>query len=157
VKRTRATPLIGLAVVGIVVGFLLEFGAAATGIAILIPPLSLPVTLVVIAAIVVGFAIPIRRATRGNSKTMIDPFRAMRVAVLAKASSLSGALLAGWGLGILVYLVTRSVLPASSAIWLAVAATVGGVVLLVAGLVAEHLCTLPPPEDDEGQPEESHA
>ena len=64
---------------------------------------------------------------------------------------------AGWGLGILVYLVTRSVLPASSAIWLAVAATVGGVVLLVAGLVAEHLCTLPPPEDDEGQPEESHA
>lgn len=156
-KRTRATPLIGLAVMGIVVGFLLEFGAAATGIPILIPPLSLPVTLVVIAAIVVGFAIPIRRATRGTSKTMIDPFRAMRVAVLAKASSLSGALLAGWGLGILVYLVTRSVLPASGAIWLAVAAAVGGVVLLVAGLVAEHLCTLPPPEDDEGQPEESHA
>jgi hypothetical protein len=157
VKRTRATPLIGLAVGGIVVGFLLEIGAAATGAAILIPPLSLPVTLVVIAAIVVGFAIPIRRATHGKSKRMIDPFRAMRVAVLAKASSLSGALLAGWGLGILVYLVTRSVLPATSAIWLSVAAAVGGVVLLVAGLVAEYLCTLPPPEDDEGQPEESHA
>ncbi|MDQ1607757.1 MAG: hypothetical protein QOE16_489 [Microbacteriaceae bacterium] len=156
-KRTRATPVIGLAVVGAVVGFLLEFGAAAAGLAILVPPLSLPVTLVVIAAIVVGFAIPIRRATRGTAKTMIDPFRAMRVAVLAKASSLSGSLLGGWGLGILLYLVSRPVLPSTNAIWLAVAATVGGVVLLVAGLVAEHLCTLPPPEDDEGQPEESHA
>jgi hypothetical protein len=157
VKRTRATPLIGLAVVGIAVGFLIEVGAAGAGLAILVPPISLPVTLVVIAAIVVGFAIPIRRATRGTAKTMIDPFRAMRVAVLAKASSLSGALLGGWGLGILLYLLTRSVLPTANSIWLAVAATVGGFVLLAAGLVAEYLCTLPPPEDEDGQPEESHA
>ena len=155
-KRTRPTPLIGLAVAGLVIGFLVELGSAGAGLAVFIPPLSLPITLVAIAAIVIGFAIPIRRATHAKVRTRIDPFRAMRVAVLAKACSLSGALLTGAGIGVLVYLLSRSVLPASGAIWQAVAATFGAAILLAAGLVAEYLCTLPP-EDDDTRPEGSHA
>ncbi|WP_223692219.1 DUF3180 domain-containing protein [Leifsonia poae] len=155
-KRSRPTPLIGLGVAGAVVGFLIELGAAGSGVAVFIPPLTLPITLVVIAVIVVAFAIPIRRATHGRAGRPIDPFQAMRVVVLAKACSLAGALLTGAGVGILIYLLSRAVLPAGNAIWLSVAATVGSAVLLIAGLVAEHMCTLPP-EDDDDHPENAHA
>jgi hypothetical protein len=118
---------------------------------------SLPITLIAIAAIVVILAVPIRRAVLGRSKARIDPFHATRVAVLAKASSLSGALLTGSGIGILAYELTRPVLPAADSIWLAVIATFGAAVLLAAGLVAEHMCTLPPPSDEDDVPAHDHA
>lgn len=148
-RRTHATPLIGMGVAGIVIGFLLETATVTGGGAILVPPLSLPITLIVIAGIVVGFAVPIRRAVLGRSKSRIDPFRALRVAVLAKASSLAGGLLTGAGIGILAYQLTRTVLPAVDSIWLTAVAGLGAVVLLIGGLVAERMCTIPPPSDDE--------
>ncbi|TAM66848.1 MAG: DUF3180 domain-containing protein [Microbacteriaceae bacterium] len=156
-KRTRPTPLIGLGVAGIVIGFLWELGTVAAGGAVLVPPLSLPITLIAIAIIVVVFAIPIRRAVQGRSKARIDPFRAARVVVLAKACSLAGALLTGGGLGILSYQLTRSILPSAGSLWLAGAATFGALVLLIAGLIAEHLCALPPSDDEEEKLPSQHA
>jgi hypothetical protein len=153
VKRTHPTSLLGLGVLGLVVGFLGELTAAGTGIAVFIPPITLPITLVAVAIIIVAFAVPIRRAVRGRSSRRIDPFQATRIVVLAKACSLSGALLTGAGLGILVFLLTRDVLPSSNAILLTALGTAGAVVLLVAGLVAEFFCTLPPDSDDEPEPE----
>ena len=149
--RTRATTLIGLGVVGLVVGFLGELAAAGTGLAVFIPPLTLPITLVAVAVIIVAFAVPIRRAVRGRSSRRIDPFQATRIVVLAKACSLSGALLTGAGAGILIYILTRDVLPASNAILLTSLGTAGAVILLVAGLVAEFFCTLPPDDKDDDQ------
>ncbi len=154
-KRTHATPLVGLAAAGAVVGFLIEFAAAASGTAVFVPPVSLPITLVVIAALVVAFAVPIRRAVRGRSGRPIDPFRAMRIVVLAKACSLAGALLAGAGLGVLVYFLSRSVIPGSSTLGPVIATTIGALLLLIAGLIAEWLCMLPP--DDKDDPEKVHA
>ncbi|CAM5397958.1 DUF3180 domain-containing protein [Leifsonia shinshuensis] len=148
-KRTRPTSLIGLGVLGLVVGFLGELAAAGTGLAVFIPPLTLPITLVAVAIIVVAFAIPIRRAVRGRSSRRIDPFQAMRIVVFAKACSLSGALLTGAGVGILVYVLTRDVLPSSNAILMTALGTAGAVILLIAGLVAEFFCTLPPDDDDD--------
>ncbi|HEY0260882.1 MAG TPA: DUF3180 domain-containing protein, partial [Lacisediminihabitans sp.] len=81
----------------------------------------------------------------------IDPFYATRVLVLAKASALSGALLTGFGIGITVYLLTRSVVPVSS-VGPAVATIIGSGVLLAGGLVAEHMCTIPPGDDDDDDP-----
>lgn len=151
--RTRATPLLGLGLAGAVFGFLLEVALAAAGLPLFVPPVSLPLTLVVIALIVVGFAIPIYRTVHGKRRARIDPFQAMRVAVLAKASSLAGAMLAGLGLGVLFYMLSRSVLPGRDATALGIAATVGAVVLLAGGLVAEWLCTLPPPRDENAEGE----
>lgn len=155
-RRTHATTLIGLGLAGVVIGFLLETGVVAAGLPVLVPPVSLPITLIAIAAIVIILAVPIRRAVLGHSKTRIDPFHATRVAVLAKASSLAGALLTGSGIGILAYELTRPVLPAADSIWLAVVATCGAAVLLAAGLVAEHMCTLPPPSDEDDVPAHDH-
>ncbi|MEO7017813.1 MAG: DUF3180 domain-containing protein [Leifsonia sp.] len=158
-KRTGAAGIIALAVAGAVVGFLTELAAAGAGLAVFIPPLTLPITLIAIAVIVVAFAVPIRRATHpaeGRTPRRIDPFQAMRVVVLAKACSLSGALLTGVGIGFLVYLLSRDVLPATSPLLLTAAATLGSAILLAAGLIAEHMCTLPP-DDKDDQPENAHA
>ena len=154
-RRTRPTTLIGLGVLGVVVGFLVELGASGMGLAVFVPPLTLPITLVAVAIIIVAFAIPIRRAVRGRSSRRIDPFQAMRIVVLAKACSLSGALLTGAGVGILLYLLTRDVLPASNALLLTALGSAGAIVLLIAGLVAEFFCTLPP--DDDEDPETARA
>jgi hypothetical protein len=163
VKRSRPTPLIGLGLLGLVVGFLLEVAAASFGAPIVIPPVTLPVALVFIGVILVVLAWPIRQATRSGDRTgrggtaapgspkrrRVDPFQAMRIAVLAQASSHSGSLLLGGALGIVFYLLTRSASPAASSLWLAVAAGVGALVLLIAGLVAEHFCVLPPDDDEQ--------
>lgn len=150
-RRTRATPLFGLGVAGIVIGFLVETGLVAAGLPLLVPPVTLPITLIAIAVIIIVFAVPIRRSVLHRSAQRIDPFHAARVAMLAKASSLAGALLTGTGIGILANLLSRSVLPSGGTIWLAAVATFGAASLLVAGLVAEHLCTLPPPSDKDDE------
>ena len=147
--RTHATPLIGLGVLGLVFGFLLEFGSEALGGSLIIPPISLPLTLVAIGAIVVGFSIPIRRAVTGRSKNPIDPFQALRIVVLARASSRVGALLTGVTLGALIYFTTRPVLPGVGSLWLTIGSCIGAVLLAVAGLIAEYLCTLPKDDDDD--------
>lgn len=148
-KRTRATPLIGLAALGFVTGFLVEYGSEALGRPLIIPPITLPLTLLMMAGIVLALAIPVRRAVTGKRQGRIDPFRAMRVAILAKASSHGGALLTGAALGAVVYFTTRPVLPAIGSMWLAIATCVGAAALTAAGLFAEHLCTLPKDDDDD--------
>lgn len=143
-KRTRPFSLISLALAGAIVGFLLQIGLASGGRPILVPPVTLPITLVAAAALVLAFAIPVHRAIRGPVRREVNPFRAMRVVVLAKASSLVGGLVAGFGLGCTIYVLSRTIVPEVSSLWLSIASAAGGVVLLVAGLVAEQLCALPP-------------
>jgi dolichol kinase len=155
--RTHSTTLIAVGLVGLVVGFLMELGYAATGHAVFVPPLSLPLALVVIAIIVLAFAVPIRRSVTGRSRERINPFRAMRVAALAKASSLAGGVLLGVTIGILLYLLSRTAIPAIGSIWLTVGSAVAAAVLMAAGLVAEFFCTIPPADDDTDEMKEARA
>ena len=148
-KRTHASTLVAFTVGGLAFGYLGELALVSGGSSALVPPLSLAITLVGVAAIVVAMAWPIRQAVRGSAKNRIDPVRAARVAVLAKASSVTGALVLGVGLGITLFLLTRSVLPPAATIWMGVATAVGAALLLAGGLVAEHFCTLPPDEPDD--------
>src|SRR6187431_3264144 len=124
-KRTRASTIIAFTLGGLVVGYLLDLAIVTAGSKALVPPISLAITLVGVAVIVVALAWPIRRAVKGKATKHLDPFRAMRIAVLAKACSLSGALVLGVGLGITLFLITRSVVPAASTIWLALATAIG--------------------------------
>jgi hypothetical protein len=154
-KRSNPTPLLGLGMLGLVLGFLIEISATSSGLSIILPPLTMPLTLVAIGVIVVLLAWPIRQSTKGKRNRRVDPFVAMRVAVLAKASSLSGALLLGLGIGLVLYILTRSVLPAVSSLWLAIGMALGAAVLLAGGLLAEHFCTLPPDDDQKERGEVS--
>jgi len=145
-SRTRPTPLLLAALVGVLLAFALDSVLAMRGVAVLVPPVSLAVALVLIGAVVLALAWPVRRAAKGERR--IDPFYATRVVILAKASALAGALLAGAAAGILIYLLTRAVVPLGSTL-AAGGTVVAAVLLVIAALVAEHLCALPPDEPTE--------
>ena len=147
-SRTKPLHLVLLAAFGAVAAWLLETVLAASGRAVLLPPVTLAIALVLIGAIVVIMALPVQGAK-------VDPIYATRVVMLAKASSLSGALLGGAGLGIAFYLLGRAVLPGVGSITMAFACAAGAILLLVAGLIAEHMCTIPPDDDpkNDGRPD----
>lgn len=73
----------------------------------------------------------------------VDPVYAVRVLAFAKASSLAGAVLGGACAAVLVFVLTRPVI-ADALLPSSIIAVVGAFVLLVAGLVAESWCLLPP-------------
>ncbi len=150
---TRTNPLHLVLLVGFggIIMWGIETMLAASGRAVLVPPFTLGVALVLIGVVVVLMALPVRRVSRRVPGSSVDPFYATRVVIIAKASSLAGALLAGGGLGVGVFLLSRPVLPAVGSITMAFAAALGAVVLLVAGLVAENMCTIPPDDPDQTQ------
>ncbi|MFJ4037242.1 DUF3180 domain-containing protein [Microbacterium sp. NPDC090007] len=148
-KRTGAGILIIALVIGAVVGFVVDTMLTAMGGTTFSPAASLPTILVLLGAVVVALAIPVFRAARGRSPQRIDPFRALRIAMLAKASSLLGAVSAGFAIGLLGYLLTRPVTPSIGSMGSIIATLVGGAVLVVAGLVAEQLCTIRKDDDDD--------
>lgn len=147
--RTPPVALIIAALVGAALAFGLDTVLALRGIAVLVPPVSLAVALVLIGGVVLALAWPVRRAARGERR--IDPFYALRVVVLAQASAVAGALLAGGAAGILLYLLTRAVVPLGSTL-AAGGTVVAAVLLMIAALVAEHWCALPPDDPTEETP-----
>jgi hypothetical protein len=151
-KRTNLSTLILLAVLGGVGGAFLETALAASGTPVIIPPYTLAFALAAIGVIVILLAVPIRRHTRGKSHAPIDPYYATRVLMLAKACALSGALLTGIGIGVTIYLLTRSNVPGVGSVGSAIATVVGAAVLLTGGLIAEHMCTIPPGDDEDDDP-----
>ena len=88
--RTRALPLIVLAVIGGIAALLLQLALGAAGMPKITPQVPLSVTLVLIGVIVVVLALPVRRAVRLHEHARVDPFYATRVVLIAKASALSG-------------------------------------------------------------------
>ncbi|QNO37645.1 DUF3180 family protein [Protaetiibacter sp. SSC-01] len=155
--RTRPGLLALLALGAGVVAIALQLGLGAVGLSKIVPQVTLAVTLVLIAVVVVVIALPVRRATRAARdraadappRPRVDPFYATRVVLIAKASAVTGSLLGGAAAGLVGELLIRPVSAASS-VWAGVAMLVGSVLLLVAGLLAEGWCVLPP--DDEDQP-----
>lgn len=148
-KRTSAGSLIVAGVLGIATGFLIDQVLTSAGRATFTPAVTLPILLVLLGVVVIALAVPIRRATRSTTKTSVNPFRALRIAMLAKASSIVGAAIGGVGLGLLVFLTTRPVTPSVGSLGTVIATAVCGALLVVAGLVAEHLCTIRKDDDDE--------
>ncbi|MGL3149341.1 DUF3180 domain-containing protein [Microbacterium sp. A82] len=147
-KRTSAVALILLALVGGGAGYLLDHLLTVSGRATFAPSGFLPVLLLLIAAAVLALAWPVRRSVQGRTAGRIDPFRAIRAATLARASSLLGALMAGFGAGLGVFLLSRPVTAQVGSIVAMAALVVSSLVLVAAALVAEHFCTLPKEPDD---------
>nr|WP_208379807.1 DUF3180 domain-containing protein [Microbacterium endophyticum] len=140
--------MIVAAVLGTGVGFLIDQMLTAGGRPTFTPHVTLPILLVLLGAVVVVLAIPIRRATRSALATPINPFRALRIAILAKASSIVGAAMTGIALGLVLFIATRPVQPSLGSMATTIATIVCGVVLIAASLVAEHMCTIRKDDDD---------
>lgn len=153
-KHTRPTTLVGLGVLSVIAGYLLDAALVSSRMPALVPPLALGLVLLALGGVVVSLALPVRRTARGESTERIDPYYATRVLLLAKASGLTGALFGGLAGGLLAFLLTRGVGVAIGSLVPTVVAVVGGLGLLVGGLVAERMCTVPPDGDgdDAGGP-----
>lgn len=147
-KRTRISTIISILIVAAVAGLAAEAALAATLHPVYVPPTTLGLALFAIAAIVVSLAVPVFRVARGRTREPIDAYYATRVVLIAKASSVAGALFGGAVGGVLVYLLTRGVVVPAGSLVPTVTTVVGGIVLLAAGLVAEFMCTVPPGDDD---------
>lgn len=148
-KPTTPGLPIALAGAGGVLTYLLEVGLVAAGRPSFVPPFTFPISLVVIAALVLVFGWPIRQVLRGKRSERLDPFRAMRVVLLAKATVLVGALLGGAALGVAAHIVGRPVMAQSDDLVRALLSVAASVVAIVAGLVVERWCTLPPDDDED--------
>lgn len=147
-KRTGLREVVVGLMVGMTVGYLLQNILVSSGAHLLVPPVSFTITVVIAAITVFSLAWPIRSVLRGTRKRPINALFASRVAMFAKASSLSGAVLTGFGAGLAYFALTRSVAPGAVTVVLLSVAVLGGALLLTAGLLAERFCTLPPGDDD---------
>ncbi|KAA9106518.1 DUF3180 domain-containing protein [Microbacterium rhizomatis] len=148
-KRTSPGILLLSAVIGLAVGFLLDNALTAAGRPTFTPVITLPILLVLLGLLTLALAIPIRRATRGRAGAPVNPFRALRVAMLAKASSIVGAAVGGLAVGLLVFLLTRPVSPSVGSVGAIILTGVACAILITAALISEHLCTIRKDDDDE--------
>lgn len=145
-RRTSAGVLVVLALVGAGAGFLVDQVLTAMGRVTFTPSLLLPVLLLIVGAAALALAWPVRRSVRTGVR--IDPFRATRAVTLARASSLLGAIMAGFGAGLLVFLLSRPIDPQVGSTVAMIALIASAVVLVIASLIAEQFCTLPKDPDD---------
>ncbi|WP_449278141.1 DUF3180 domain-containing protein [Leucobacter sp. GX24907] len=135
-------------------GVLLQVARSSRGYAPLIPPLTLPATLVLFALAVLVLGLMLRRAVRRETGGNVNPSTAVLILAAARASLFVGVVFGGFGAGLALSLLGRSV-PAAVGTWLPMVLVLGaGLVLAVCGVIAERCCRIPPPEDGEGEAEE---
>ena len=147
--------LVGFSVVGLVLGISISQLSAGFGFEFPVSPTSLPVSLVAIAIANYVFSFPIYRYRRqldryqeGIRPGRPNPFYAVRVLILARASVLAGALFAGWHSGLLIWLVSFSVAP-DNLIRSSSFGLIGAVALIIGGLVSQWNCKTPSNSDSD--------
>lgn len=146
--RTSPLALLVAAVIGGGAGYLLDHVLTSAGRPTFAPALMLPILLVLLGGLCLALAWPIRRSLQDPEAPRIDPFRALRIAMLAKSSSILGAVVGGVALGLLLYVFTRPVAPALGSVGTTIATAVAAALLTAAALIAEHFCTLPKDPDE---------
>lgn len=155
---TRKRDLAGTIVAVAVVGYLL-----LSGLYRWFPPITVwtGLSLLVVAIVEAAWAFHVRAKINagqiGVGAGRLHPLSVARGVVIAKASAWVGAIVAGWWLGVLVYL-----LPRRSALQVAaddtkgvVVAVVSALTLVVAALWLQHCCKAPeePPDGGDAAPE----
>jgi len=115
-------------------------------------PLTAPVPIAVLGVAVLVTAVALRRRLRGAPGTKPPhPIGVARLAVLGKTSSHVAAILAGAYAGyVLLLLRNLDAAVRGERALVALAAVAAAALLMVAGLILELACRLPPTADDEG-------
>ena len=99
------------------------------------------IVLVFISCGVLFAGLPVRRFLRGQAKKPLDPLRAMRTLVLAQSAALTGALVTGWYVAQVLVLLPNFDIDSQRTLGVrAAASAAGGVLLAIAGLVAQAMC-----------------
>ena len=146
-RPVRARVLVALALALFVVGWCWQLVSRSQGAALLTAPWTVSIALIVLAAVILALAWPIRRRLNAEQGRRIDPFHAMRVLALARAGQLTGACVGGFLAGCVLFFL---LLPQAGLRLAASSLTAAGaaIVLVVVSVIAERFCKLPP-EDGE--------
>jgi hypothetical protein len=154
-KPTKILSLVIAAASAAIATYLLIRLAVASGFQVPVANLNLILVLPIIGLIVLGMTWPIiryRRAISDLAKATaagnpgvkrpkrVDPFYAVRLLLLAKASSISGALFIGWHLGAVAIQAGLPVITES--IWLNFSALIGSLIMTACAVVAEFICRI---------------
>lgn len=155
-KPTKIRLLVLFSIPAAIIGFFLASLLVSRGQQVPVSPTNLLITLAAIATVLLGLAIPIWRyrtslKEKDKRPKRVDPFYAVRVLLLAKASSIAGALFAGWHIGVVLYQLSGQVVVQV----LVLANTLGvfaSFALIIAAIVTEQICRLPedPTPDPDG-------
>ena len=149
-KPTKVLTLLGWVIPAATAGYLYSRFVVASGGQVPVAPLNLILTFLAIATILAIFAAPMFRyrreleAQRKNSSAprpkRLNPFYAVRLVMLAKATAIGGALFAGWQLGVIWFQISSPVTPGS--VWQNFAALVATIIMVVTALVIERICRI---------------
>jgi hypothetical protein len=157
VKPTKVLTLIGWVVPATTAGYLLSKIITSNGGQVPVTPINLLLTLVAISIILAGFAVPMlryRRALADQQKNSssprpkrLNPFYAVRLLVLAKATAMSGALFTGWHIGVIWMQLSSPV--TTDSIWQNAGGLIASIAMVIVGLVVERICRI---KDDGAEP-----
>ena len=105
------------------------------------------VLLLIMAVLVVGAGLPVRRFLRGEATRPLSPIRAARTLVLAQAAALTGAGVLGWYAAQAAHALAELSLPGyRDLLWRLLALCVSAVVLAAAGMLTQRMCRVDPPD-----------
>ena len=162
-KSTRVVHLVGFAFPAATFAFLLAMYRSSHGQTVPVSGWASLLVIVVIIVVLLALAFPIYRYRRallelaknqaaGKSTVgvkrpkRIDPFYAVRVLLLAKATGLALTLYFGWHLGLVLFQVSLPVV--AEGVWLNAAGALVNLVGVVAAIVVERLCKIPGGTDE---------
>jgi hypothetical protein len=157
VKPTKVLTLVGWVVPATTAGYLLAKIITTNGGQVPVTPINLLLTLVAISIILAGFSVPMlryRRALAEQQKNSasprpkrLNPFYAVRLLILAKATAISGALFTGWHIGVIWLQLSSPV--TTDSIWQNAGALIASIAMVILGLVVERICRI---KDDGSEP-----
>jgi hypothetical protein len=157
-KPTKLSLLLFISIPSTLASFFVASFMVGRGLQVPVSPANLLITLASISAVLLVLSIPIwryRSALKQKSSQRpkrVDPFYAVRVLLLAKASSLAGVLFASWHLGVVIFSLSGAVVVQNLVLQNSFG-FIASVMLIVAALITEQICRLP--QDQEPDPDQA--
>jgi hypothetical protein len=151
-KPTKLSMLVLISLPATIAAFFVASFMVGRGLQVPVSPANLLITLAAISAVLLALSIPIwryRSALKQKSTQRpkrVDPFYAVRVLLLAKASSLAGVLFASWHLGVVVFQISGAVVVQNLFLQNALG-FLASFLLVIAALITEQICRLPQDQD----------
>lgn len=129
--------------VGVVVLVLALVVLRVGGLSPAVPGWPASLVVLLMAAVVVGIGVPVRRLRQGRATRPVSPLWAARALVLGQAAALTGAALAGWYAAQALLLVPDADVDSQRArVWVLTLLAAVSVGLAVAGLLAQRMCRI---------------